>query len=59
MKQCFDYFEASKEAGRSQSEMAKDMGLSRLHARCVVRNLERLKCISSYMKDEGRQRVAK
>uniref|UniRef100_A0A182VZZ0 Uncharacterized protein n=1 Tax=Anopheles minimus TaxID=112268 RepID=A0A182VZZ0_9DIPT len=45
--------------GISQSEMAQEMGLDKLNARAVVKNLTKLKCIESMTVDEGRQRTSK
>ncbi|XP_052902884.1 general transcription factor 3C polypeptide 1 [Anopheles moucheti] len=45
--------------GISQSEMAQQLGLDKLNARAVVKNLTKLKCIESMAVDEGRQRTSK
>uniref|UniRef100_A0A182P3V1 Uncharacterized protein n=1 Tax=Anopheles epiroticus TaxID=199890 RepID=A0A182P3V1_9DIPT len=45
--------------GISQSEMAQEMGLDKLNARGVVKNLLKLKAIESMAVDEGRQRTSK
>ncbi|XP_041762440.1 general transcription factor 3C polypeptide 1 [Anopheles merus] len=45
--------------GISQSEMAQEMGLDKLNARGVVKNLVKLKAIESMAVDEGRQRTSK
>jgi general transcription factor 3C polypeptide 1 len=50
--------ESGKE-GMSQLEIGKYFGLSKLSSRSVIRKLERQKIISFYMKDEGKQRLAK
>lgn len=45
--------------GMSQHEVGTFFGLSRLSARSVMRRLQSKKKISSYLKDEGRQRVSR
>uniref|UniRef100_A0A4Y0BL14 Uncharacterized protein n=1 Tax=Anopheles funestus TaxID=62324 RepID=A0A4Y0BL14_ANOFN len=45
--------------GISQSEMAQELGLDKLNARAVVKNMTKLKSIESMAVDEGRQRTSK
>uniref|UniRef100_A0A182Q4G9 Uncharacterized protein n=1 Tax=Anopheles farauti TaxID=69004 RepID=A0A182Q4G9_9DIPT len=45
--------------GTSQSELALSLGLDKLNARGVVKNLTKLKYIESIAVDEGRQRTSK
>lgn len=49
----------SGKEGKSQLEIGKHFGLSKLNARSVLRKVQRQNNISFYMKDEGRQRVSK
>ncbi|XP_035796337.1 general transcription factor 3C polypeptide 1-like [Anopheles albimanus] len=46
-------------SGISQSELATTLGLDRLNARSIVRNLVRLKVVESQSFNEGRQRTTK
>lgn len=48
----------SKCTGLSQLELANKLGLTKLNARTVIRNLGKLNLISSYLKDVGRQRTS-
>ena len=55
---CQKIDEAGKE-GMSQLEIGTYFGITRLNSRSVVRTILRQRNISSYMKDEGRQRTTK
>lgn len=57
LRQAFDYIKASKSQGVSGSELGRYLGQSRLLARTLIRNLERMRCISSYTCNEGRQKL--
>lgn len=57
--QIYDHIETSGTNGVSQLELGAHHGLSKLNSRSVIRNVQRTRGITFYMKDEGRQRVSK
>lgn len=59
LNQAYEIIDETKSDGISQSEIATRLGLTKLHARTVVRNLTRLKQITSYMSDASRQRTSR
>ena len=59
LKQAYEKIKESHEEGISQSHLGKVLGQDKLSARAVCRNLKRLNEISTFIKDEGRQRVIK
>lgn len=59
INQAYDVIDETKSVGIAQSELATRLGLTKLHARTIVRNLTRLKQITSYMSDASRQRTSR
>ncbi|KAG5684622.1 hypothetical protein PVAND_013845 [Polypedilum vanderplanki] len=59
LHQVIEKIQESKSEGISQTEIGNTFGLSKLNSRSVVRKAAKDKQITSYLKDEGRQRVAK
>ncbi|XP_039449213.1 general transcription factor 3C polypeptide 1 [Culex pipiens pallens] len=59
LQQAYNIVAAAGESGVSQSSMALQMGLDKLNARGVVKNLMRLKAVEGHAVDEGRQRTTK
>ncbi|XP_055636014.1 general transcription factor 3C polypeptide 1 [Toxorhynchites rutilus septentrionalis] len=59
LQQAYNVIALSGEHGVSQSALAIQMGLDRLNARAVVKNLVRLKAVEGHAVDEGRQRTTK
>lgn len=59
LKQSLDAIKLTRSKGLSMVELGRHLGVTKLNARSLIRNLERLKQITSYTVDEGRQRVAK
>lgn len=59
LRQAYNVIEAGKGVGLSQSEVGRILGLTKLNARAVCRNLVKLGYITTYIKDEGRQRTTK
>ncbi|XP_011313927.1 general transcription factor 3C polypeptide 1 [Fopius arisanus] len=45
--------------GLSQTELGKCMGLTKLQARTILRNLAKMNIVGTYMNDVGRQRMTK
>lgn len=59
INQAYEIIDETKSVGITQSEIATRLGLTKLHARTIVRNLTRLKQITSYMSDASRQRTSR
>ncbi|XP_034950383.1 general transcription factor 3C polypeptide 1 [Chelonus insularis] len=59
MKQANWIVEESRDEGLSQLDLAKKMGVTKLHARSTLKNLSKLGLIGTYMNDIGRQRLTK
>lgn len=59
LRQANEIVEASRHEGLGQSELARKMGLSKLQARTICRNLSKTNIVATYMNDMGRQRVTK
>ncbi|XP_049535938.1 general transcription factor 3C polypeptide 1 [Anopheles darlingi] len=59
LRLAYELIGKSGTSGISQSELATTLGLDRLNARSIVRNLLRLKVVESQSFNEGRQRTAK
>ncbi|XP_062533981.1 general transcription factor 3C polypeptide 1 [Armigeres subalbatus] len=59
LQQAYNMIAHSSEQGISQSSLAVKMGLDRLNARALVKNLMRIKAIQGSAVDEGRQRTTK
>lgn len=59
LQQAYNLIAHSGEQGISQSALAAQMGLDRLNARALVKNLIRIKAIEGSAVDEGRQRTTK
>lgn len=58
-EQVYRVAEEAKEAGITQKDVAKALGLSKLNARVIVRILERQGIFAKFMADKGRQRVSR
>ncbi|XP_050083732.1 general transcription factor 3C polypeptide 1 [Anopheles aquasalis] len=59
LRLAYEVIGKSGTSGISQSELATTLGLDRLNARSIVRNLVRMKVVQSQSFNEGRQRTAK
>jgi repressor of nif and glnA expression len=59
LRQAFDGIAATKHEGISQSDLAKVLGQHKLTTRTLVKNILKMNVITSYMTDEGRQRITK
>lgn len=59
INQAYEIIDETKSVGITQSEIAVRLGLTKLHARTIVRNLTRLNQITSYMSDASRQRTSR
>ncbi|XP_052863458.1 general transcription factor 3C polypeptide 1 [Anopheles cruzii] len=59
LRLAYETIAKSGKKGLSQSELGFALGLDRLNARCIVRNLTKLKAIESQSVNQGRQRTAK
>lgn len=59
INQAYEVIDETESVGITQSEIATRLGLTKLHARTIVRNLIRLKQITSYMSDASRQRTSR
>lgn len=59
LQQAYNVIANSGEQGISQSVLAAQMGLDRLNARALVKNLVRIKAVEGSAVDEGRQRTTK
>lgn len=57
--QVIEKIEQSEGVGMSQAEIGKYFGLSRLNARGIIRKITKNNEITSYLKDEGRQRTSR
>ncbi|XP_071452736.1 general transcription factor 3C polypeptide 1 isoform X2 [Hetaerina americana] len=57
--QAYDFFEKAGPSGLSKVELGSLMGLSKLEARTICRNLVKCGFVSLYMQDVGRQRVTR
>lgn len=55
--QVYEHIKSTQNVGVSGSELAIHFAQSKLFVRTLIRNLERLKCISSYSCNEGRQKL--
>lgn len=51
--------EESNSDGVSQGNLTKNMGLTKLQCRSILRNLVKINIVATYMNDAGRQRVTK
>ncbi|XP_015188892.1 PREDICTED: general transcription factor 3C polypeptide 1 [Polistes dominula] len=51
--------EGSSINGVTQGSLSKDMGLTKLQSRTILRNLVKMNIVAIYMNDAGRQRVTK
>lgn len=59
MKQIYSTLESKEFKGASQTELASELGLTKLTSRTLVRNLIKSKTVSTYLDDVGRQRTTK
>lgn len=59
LQQAYTVIAKSGEHGISQTALATEIGVDKLNARAVVKNLMRLKAIEGHAVDEGRQRTTK
>lgn len=59
LRQVYIYLEMRRDAGASQTEIARHFGLAKMNARLLYRNILRLDCADTFMVDEGRQRTQK
>jgi general transcription factor 3C polypeptide 1 len=59
LRQAFDTIADAKHEGISQSDLARVLGQHKLTTRTLLRNIMKMNVISSYMTDEGRQRITK
>lgn len=59
LRQTYNVIEKSKGVGLSQAEVGRILGLTKLNSRAVCKNLVKLGYITTYIKDEGRQRTTK
>lgn len=57
--QAYEIIDEAHSDGITQSEIAVRLGLTKLHARTIVRNLTRMKQITWYMSDASRQRTSR
>lgn len=57
--QVVEKIEQSGSAGLAQLEIGQHFGLSRLNSRAIIRKVTKAYDITSYLKDEGRQRTSK
>lgn len=56
-EQAYEHIKSRKSNGVSATELADYFGQGKLNGRTLLRNLERLKSISSYSCNEGRQKL--
>lgn len=59
LKQIYCTLESKGIVGASQTELATEMGFTKLIGRTLLRNLDKSKIVSSYLDDVGRQRTKK
>ncbi|XP_014614359.1 PREDICTED: general transcription factor 3C polypeptide 1 [Polistes canadensis] len=59
LKEANNMNEGSSINGVSQGSLSKDMGLTKLQCRTILRNLVKMDIVATYMNDAGRQRVTK
>ncbi|XP_026830371.1 general transcription factor 3C polypeptide 1 [Ooceraea biroi] len=59
LKQANDIIEGSQLDGISQTFLGKEMGVTKLQSRGILRNMVKLKIIATYMNDIGRQRITR
>lgn len=59
LSQAFNVVENAGPEGISQMELSIKMGVSRLQARTLCRNLMKKGVLSTFMNDVGRQRVCR
>lgn len=59
LSQAFNVVENAGPEGVSQMELSIKMGVSRLQARTLCRNLMKKGVLSTFMNDVGRQRVCR
>nr|XP_050861343.1 general transcription factor 3C polypeptide 1 [Vespula vulgaris] len=59
LKQANNVIEESNSDGVSQGNLTKNMGLTKLQCRTILRNLVKVNIVATYMNDAGRQRVTK
>lgn len=57
IKQAYDYIDKMKATGASVTEIGRYLGLSKLNARSIMRNLERLNVVCTHFIDHKRQRI--
>lgn len=58
-QQAYKMIEQSKFDGVTSTEFRSAMGLTKLNARILLRNLERLGQVTTFRVDQGRQRTSK
>ncbi|XP_054016236.1 general transcription factor 3C polypeptide 1 isoform X1 [Hylaeus anthracinus] len=59
LKQANRIIEESGSEGLCQGSLGKNMGLTKLHSRTILRNLVKRDIVATYMNDIGRQRLTK
>jgi predicted transcriptional regulator len=59
LMQAFNVVENAGPEGLSQMELSIKMGVSKLQARTLCRNLQKKGVVSTFMNDVGRQRVCR
>lgn len=59
MFQAYSILEQKGPEGVTQVELGTALGVSKLTARMVVRNLSKSDKVTTFMQDEGRQRTAR
>ncbi|KAK2581360.1 hypothetical protein KPH14_008126 [Odynerus spinipes] len=59
LRQANKIIEESNSDGVCQGKLAKDMGLTKLQSRTILRSLVKANMVATYMNDVGRQRVTK
>ncbi|XP_076248237.1 general transcription factor 3C polypeptide 1 isoform X2 [Calliopsis andreniformis] len=59
LKQANTIIEVSGNDGACQTSLAKEMGLTKLQSRTVLRNIVKTGIVATYMNDIGRQRLTK
>lgn len=57
-EQVYRTVEDAKQNGITQKDIATKLGLSKLCVRALIRIYERLDMFTTYMKDQGRQRIS-
>lgn len=59
LKQIYDCVDSKESVGASQTNLASELGVTKLIGRTLVRNLVKSKIVSTYLDDVGRQRTTK